>query len=110
MWEEHVNRFQMRAGHGKNVRGAIDQRRSQRLAAESRDIHVFVFAHLHRIKTRRLTAHRVHACRSDLDVLAIADQTAKKPFGDGAAANISRANKEDAFHDERAAPAYAKST
>jgi hypothetical protein len=52
----------------------------------------------------------MHARRGDLDVLAIPQQTAKKPFRDGAAANVTRADKEDAFHDLRGARARAFAT
>ena len=89
----------MRAGHGKNVRRAIDQRGSKGLAAETADIHAFLFADLHCIKTWRLAAHRVHTSRGDFDVSPISQQPAKKPFRDGTAANVTCAHKEDVFHD-----------
>ena len=56
-------------------------------------------ADLHRVQARRLAADGMHAGGSDLDVLAIAEQTAEKSFRHGAAANVAGANKEDAFHD-----------
>jgi len=59
------------------VRGAIDQCCRERLAAETANIHAFLFANLHRIKARWLPAHRVHARRSDLDVFAVSKQAAK---------------------------------
>ena len=47
MRKEHLNRFQMRAGHGKNMGGAFNQRGGQWLAAEVADINPFHFANLH---------------------------------------------------------------
>jgi hypothetical protein len=41
----------------------------------------------------------VDTSRENFDVLAIANQTAKKPFRDRAATNITCADKKDAFHD-----------
>ncbi len=61
MWKEHVNRFEMRAGHGENVRCAVDQIGRERLAAQIADIDPVRFANLHRVKTRRLSADRVHS-------------------------------------------------
>jgi len=54
---------------------------------------------LHCIKTWRLAAHRVHTSRGDFNVSPISQQTAKKPFCDRTAANVTCANKEDVFHD-----------
>ena len=93
MREEHVNRLQMRAGHGENMRGAIDQRGRKRLTAKLTDVHAFIFAHLRRIQAGRLAAHRMHAGRSDFDVLAIAEQSAEKPFRHRAAADVSGTDK-----------------
>jgi hypothetical protein len=45
-----------------------------------------------------LSPHGVHPGGGDLNVFAIAKQTAKKPFRHGAAANISSTNEKDAFH------------
>ena len=89
----------MRAGHGKDVRGAIDQRGGKRLAAETADVHTFLLTDLDRIETRRLPAHCVHASRGNFDVSPISEQTAKKPFRNRAAANVTCADKEDVFHD-----------
>ena len=99
MWKEHMNRFEMRAGHCENVRRAIDQIGSERLAAQIADVHAIALANLHRVKTGRLSADRVHAGRSDFNVFAIPDQPKKQSFGNGTAADIAGANKKDAFHD-----------
>ena len=53
----------------------------------------------------RLPAHGMHSCRRDFDIFAITNQTPKEPFRDGAAANVARADKENAFHDWRRASA-----
>ena len=68
----------------------------------SADVDAFLLADLDGVQARRLSADRVHAGGSDLDVLAIAEQPAEKPFRHRAAADISGANEEDAFHDSRA--------
>jgi hypothetical protein len=90
-------------GHGKDVRGAIDQGRRERLAALSADVRAFFFADLHRVKTWRLAAHGMHAGRKNFDVLTVPEQMAKKPFCDWAATNIAGADKEDAFHGSQGA-------
>jgi hypothetical protein len=46
----------------------------------------------------------VDAGGRDLDVTAVAEETAEKAFRHGTAANISRADKEDVFHDVTPAP------
>ena len=89
----------MRAGHGKDVRRAIDQRGRQGLAAETADIHAFLFADLHCIETWRLAAHRVHTSRGNFDIFPVPKHLAKNPFRDGTAANVTCADKKDAFHD-----------
>ena len=99
MRKEHLDRFQMRAGHGENMRRALDQIGRERLAAQIADVHAVAFANLDRVETRRLSANRVHAGGSDFDVFAIADQAAKQTLGNGTAADVAGANKEDAFHD-----------
>jgi len=104
-WKKHVNRFEVSAGHGKDVRGAINQIGGKRLAPLIADVYAIGFANLHRVKTWWLTTHCVHAGRSDFDIFAIADQSAKESLSDRAATNIAGANKEDAFHD--GAPALA---
>ena len=109
VWKEHVNGFEMRAGHGENVRRALDQIGRERLTAQIADVHAVAFANLHRIKTGRLSPDCVNAGRSDFDVFAIADQPVKQSFGDRTAADIARANKEDAFHDY-VAPANVQTT
>jgi hypothetical protein len=40
----------------------------------------------------------VHTSRNNFDVLSVPQQTAKKPFRNRAAADITCADKEDAFH------------
>jgi hypothetical protein len=40
----------------------------------------------------------VHTGRNNFDVLSVPKQTAKKPFRNRAAADITRTDKEDAFH------------
>ena len=101
--KECLDRFDVGAGHGKNVRCAIDQCRRERLAAQVADVYAFIRADLHRVKTWRLAAHGVDTGRFNFDVVTIANQTAKKPFRDRAAANIACADKEDAFHGSRGA-------
>ena len=103
MWKEHVNRFEMRAGHGENVRRAVYQIGAERLAAQMADVYAVRFANLDCVETGRLSAHGVHSGRSHFDVFAIADQPAKQSFGNRTAADIARANKKDAFHDWRRA-------
>jgi hypothetical protein len=97
--KQRLDRFEVRPGHGKNVRRSIDQRPRKRLTAHTANVYIFFFAHLYRIETWRLAAHCVHASRDDFDVLSVPEQTKKKPFCDRAAANIACTNKEDAFHD-----------
>src|SRR5947199_2358067 len=99
MRKQCLDCLEVRAGHRKNVRGAIDQRRCERLAPQIAYVCAFFRAHLYRIKAWRLTAYVVDTSRENFDVLTIANQTAKKPFRDRAATNITCADKEDAFHD-----------
>ena len=73
------------------------------MAAQLIDINAILLANLHSIKTGRLAADCMHTGGSDLDVLAIAEQAAKKTFRDRTATNVTSANKEDAFHDLRRA-------
>ena len=91
----------MRASHCKNVRGAVDERRRERLTAQLADVYAFFRANLYRVETWRLAAHRVYTGRENVYVLTIANQTTKKPFRDRAATNITCADKEDAFHGSR---------
>jgi len=98
-----VDRFEVRAGHGENVRRLADQIGSERLAAQIANVHVVRFANLHRVKARRLSAHRVDTGRSNFNVFTVSDQPAKQPFGDWTATDIAGANKENAFHDSRRA-------
>src|SRR5947208_2835373 len=89
----------MRAGHGENVSGAVDQGGSERLAAHAADINAFLFADVDRVQAGRLSAHSMHPGGSDLDLFAVAKKTPEEAFRHRASANISRANEEDAFHD-----------
>jgi hypothetical protein len=72
---------------------------SEGLAAEIADVHTLLFTDLHRVETRRLAAHCVHSGRGHFDIFPVSKQSTKKPFRDGAAANISGTDKKDAFHD-----------
>jgi hypothetical protein len=92
----------VRARHGEDVRRAFHQRGSQRLAAQSPDVRSFLLTNVDGVHAWRLATHRVHSGGSDLDVFAIAQHPAKKAFRHRAPANISCANKEDAFHGSRA--------
>jgi hypothetical protein len=85
------------------VRRAIDQRGGQRLASQPIDVDSFLFADMHGVRTWRLSVRGVHSSGSDLNVLPIAEQPAKKTFCHRAPANISCANKKDAFHDSKPA-------
>ena len=99
----------MRTGHSKNVRSLINQRSSQRLAAQTADICAFRCADLHGVQTWRLAANRVYAGGCDFDVFPVASQAAKKPFRDGAPTNVACADEKDVFHgSERAANAFIK--
>ena len=96
----------MRAGHCENVRGPIDQRRRQRLAAQIAYICAFLCADLDRVQAWRLATNRVYARGCDFDVLAIASHAAKQPLCDRAPTNIASADKKDVFHgSQRAANA-----
>src|SRR5438067_6377179 len=97
--EEHLNRLQVRACHGKDVCRTIDKRGSERLAAKTADVHAFLFADLHGVETGRLAAHRVYASRGNFDIFSVPKHLAKNPFRDGTAANVTCADKKDAFHD-----------
>jgi hypothetical protein len=88
----------MRAGHGEDVRGAVHESCGKRLAAESADIHVFLFADLYCVETCWLTADGMYASRRNFDVFPISEQALEKSLGDGTATNITCADKEDVFH------------
>jgi hypothetical protein len=103
-----LDRFEVCTGHGKNVRSLINKGASERLAAQTADVCAFRCADFYGIQTWRLTANRVHSGRSDFDVLPIAGQAAKKPFGDRAPTNIACADEEDVFHGRSAANAFVK--
>ena len=98
-----MNRFQVRTGHGEDVRGAIDEGGGERLAAQTTNVDAFITADFDRVKTWRLAAHRIDAGGGDRDVLAIAEKLTQKPFRNRTSANITRTNKEDAFHETRRA-------
>ena len=99
----------MRTGHGENVRGLINKRSGQWLAPQIADICAFVCADLYGVHARRLATNRMHPRGCDFDLLPVASQTAKEPFGDRAPANIACADEEDVFHGfERAASAFMK--
>ena len=93
----------MRAGHGEDVGGLIDQRRGQWLTAQATNVDALRFANLDRVKTWWLASNRMHASRRDLDIFPIADQPPEKPFRDWAATNITCADEKDAFHNARRA-------
>src|SRR5205814_2683045 len=97
--EEHLDRLEMRACHGKDVRRTIHKRGRERLAAKTTDVHAFLFADLHGVETGRLAAHRVHASRRNFDIFPVPKHLAKNPFRDATAANVTCADKKDAFHD-----------
>jgi len=88
----------VRASHRKNVRSVIDEGRRERLTAHVANIRTVFCADLHSIQTWGLAAHCVDTGRNNVDVPTISNQTAKKPFGDRAATNITGAYKEDTFH------------
>ena len=98
-----MDRLKVRASHRKNVRSAIDEGRRERLTAHIANIRTVFCADLHSIQTWGLAAHCVNTSRNNLDVAAISNQTAKKPFGDGATTNITSADKEDTFHSSHGA-------
>src|SRR5438067_13220065 len=97
--EEHLDCLEMRACHGKDVCRTIDKRGSERLAAKTADVHAFLFADLHGVETGRLAAHRVYTSRGNFDIFSVPKHLAKNPFRDGTAANVTCADKKDAFHD-----------
>ena len=69
--KECLDRFDMGAGHGKNVRGATYQRCGDRLAAQAADVCAFFCADLYRIEARRLATHRMHTGRNNFDIFAV---------------------------------------
>jgi hypothetical protein len=82
---------------------SIDQRCRKRLTPQIADVGAGFCANFDRVEAWRLTAHCVHTGRSNFDVLSVPKQTAKKPFRNRAAANITCADKEDAFHNSESA-------
>ena len=104
-----MDRFDVRAGHGENVRSLIHQRSGQRLAAQTADICAVGCADFYGVQAWWLAANRVYAGGCDFDVLPVASQAAKKSFRDRAPTNVACADKEDVFHgSERAANAFIK--
>ena len=81
------------------MRGLIDQRRGERLAPKAADVYACLLGHLHGIKAWRLAVDCVNAGGRNFDIFAITDETSKEPFCDRTSANISCADKENAFHD-----------
>ena len=92
----------MRAGHGKDVCRLINQRSSQRLAAQIANISAFLRADFHGIHARGLATNRAYARRRDFDVLPIASQPTKKPFRNRTPTNVACADEEDIFHGRNA--------
>jgi hypothetical protein len=85
------------------VGGALNHIGGERFAAKVPDIDSFLFANFDRVQARRLSSHGMYAGRGHFDLLTVAEQTPEKPLCDGAATDVSGTNKEDAFHDLRAA-------
>jgi hypothetical protein len=109
LWKQRLYRFDMRTGHGENVRSLINQRSSQRLAAKIAYVCAFLCADFDGVQAWRLAPNRVDTSRCDFDVLPVAGQPPKKPFGDRAPTNITCADEEDVFHgSQRAAGAFIK--
>ena len=96
--EEDMQCFQMGAGHGKNMRGAIDQLRCERLAPKTADVYAVRFAYLHGIEAWRLAANGMDPGGGDLDVFSVPQHISEEAFRDGAATNIARTDEEDVFH------------
>ncbi len=95
----------MRARHGKNVRGPVDQLGGERLGTEPADVDALLLEDLDRVEAGRLAADGVNAGGSHFDVRAAPEHLAKKPLGHGAAADVTGADEENAFHKEPGAPA-----
>jgi hypothetical protein len=91
------------ASHGKNVCRPIDQRGSKRLTPQIINVRAGFCSDFDRVKTWRLAAHCMHTGGNDFDVLSVPEQTAKKAFRNRAAADITCANKKDAFHNSQSA-------
>jgi hypothetical protein len=95
--------FKVCASHGKNVCRSIDQRGCERLTAQIADVRACFCADFDGVKTWRLAAHCMHTGRNNFNVLSVPKQAAKKPFRNRAAADITCADKEDAFHNSESA-------
>ena len=93
----------MCASHDKNVCRSIDQCGSKRLTAQVANVDACFRADFDRIEAWRLAAHCVHTGRNNFDILSVSKETAKKPFRNRAAADITCADKEDAFHNSESA-------
>ena len=70
--------FPVSAGHGKDVRGAIDQLRRKRLASKIPNVHILSLANFCSIETWRLSPNSVDAGGSNFDIFAVAKETAEK--------------------------------
>jgi hypothetical protein len=93
-----MNCLKVCASHGKYVCGSINERPCKRLALQAANISAFFGADLDCIEAGWLTEHRMHPCRDDFNILSVAQQMTKQAFGDGAAADITRTDKENVFH------------
>ena len=98
----------MCAVHRKNMGVTIDQIRGQRLAAQIADIYAIAFADLNCVKARRLAADGMDPGRGYLNIFTVTYKPAEQSFCDRTAANVTSADKENAFHDSNAAPADAQ--
>ena len=91
------------------MRSLVNQRSGQRLAAQIAYVRAFFCADFHRIQAWWLAANRVYAGGRDFNVPFVADQSAEKPFCDGAPTNVACADEEDVFHgSQHAASAFVK--
>jgi len=100
-------RFEVRTGHGENVRGLINQRSGQRLAAQSAYICAFLCADFYG-RTGLAAGREPHARPADATSMSFGCQSSgEKAFRDRAPTNVSCADEEDVFHgSERAANAF----
>ncbi len=73
------------------------------MTAQIADVRACFRANFYRINTWRLAVHRVHTGRNNFDVLSVPKHAAEKPFRNRAAADITCADKEDAFHNSESA-------
>ena len=80
------------------MRRTIDEGRSKWLTAHIANVGACGSAGFNGIKAWRLAAHCVYTGRNNFDVLPVPRQTAEKPLRNWAAADITCADEEDAFH------------